>query len=415
MRILMVTQCYPPVFGGIEQHVRNLSAELAARGHEVAVATLWQQDTPEYEVQGQVRIYRLRGSVHRLADVLYTNAQRFYAPPAPDPELGQALRRVLARERPQVVHAHNWLVSSYIPLKSWARAPLLMALHDYSFVCPRWTLMREGQVCPGPRWARCMQCAARQYGPIKGPLTALGVRHFVDARRADVDLFLPVSTAVAEGNGLISRRLPYRIIPPFASAPPQSEPASIVPYLAQLPRPGFLLFVGGLSRHKGYDVLLHAYGRLTGVPPLVLIGYETSEIPIAAINPPPNVTILRHWPHEAVMAAWRRSLLGVVPSVWPDPCPTVTLEAMAAGRPVIASRMGGLPDEVVDGVTGILTPPGDGEALQRAILRLVNDPDLCTRMGQAGLSRFAEFAPASVVPRFEQAYTDTLAGYRAGK
>src|SRR5215217_1744647 len=87
VRILMLTQFYPPYIGGEERHVRNLSASLAARGHSVAVATLGNSDLPDFELDQDVRVYRIRGTLQR-AEWLFSESGRRHAPPFPDPELG---------------------------------------------------------------------------------------------------------------------------------------------------------------------------------------------------------------------------------------------------------------------------------------------------------------------------------------
>ncbi len=78
------------------------------------------------------------------------------------------------------------------------------------------------------------------------------------------------------------------------------------------------------------------------------------------------------------------------------------------GRPVIASRIGGLRDIVVDGETGFLTPPGDRRALQQAIQKLLDDPALRERMGAMAEQRAAQFRASAVVPRIEQVYQEVL-------
>jgi glycosyltransferase involved in cell wall biosynthesis len=225
------------------------------------------------------------------------------------------------------------------------------------------------------------------------------------AERATVDAFLPVSLATAEGNGLIGSRLPYRVIPNFVPDDIGEPTGPPDPRLADLPDAPFLLFVGDLTPSKGVDVLLRAYAGLAAPPPLVLIGRKTPETPTAL---PPGVSMHASWPHAAIMDAWRRSLVGLAPSVWPDPCPTVAMEAMATGRPVIAARVGGLSDIVADGETGLLVPPGDAEALRRAMARLIDDPALRERMGAAARRRVTAFQAGDVVPRIEQVYRELL-------
>jgi glycosyltransferase involved in cell wall biosynthesis len=87
----------------------------------------------------------------------------------------------------------------------------------------------------------------------------------------------------------------------------------------------------------------------------------------------------------------------------------VALEAMISGRPVIASKIGGLSDTVADGETGLLVPPDDATALAEALRRLLADRDLREQMGQAGRKRSENFRAAAVVPRVEQVYQLTVA------
>jgi glycosyltransferase involved in cell wall biosynthesis len=290
-------------------------------------------------------------------------------------------------------------------LKTWRRTGLLLTLHDYSLICAKKRLMYRGSPCSGPGFTKCLACAADHYGPAKGVATALSNWAMQPLERAAVDLFLPVSRAVAIGNRLEERRLPYRLIPNFVPddvAVPKGDATSFV---AQLPPDSYLMFAGDLAYDKGVGVLLQAYTQLSCPPPLVLIGRPSSGAPT---HIPPNVTVLHSWPHHAVIEAWRRSLVALVPSIWPDPCPTVVMEAMASGRPVIGSRIGGISDLILDGETGLLVPPGDATALRQALERILSDAALRARLGQGALRRVVAFQEGAVVPQIEQAYRDVL-------
>ena len=404
MRILMLTQFYPPTIGGEEHQVRNLSHELAARGHEVAVATFWNDGLPEFELERTVRIYRIRSTVQR-ADWLFSERARRHAPPFPDPEAVWALQRVIRQEQPEIVHAHNWLLHSFLPLKAWSRAKLVVTLHDYSFACAKKRLMYQGAPCSGPNLGKCLACAGHHYGLGKGVATVFGHQTMGALERATVDMFLPVSHAVAEGNGLVDSRLPYQVIPNFLPDEPGLHQENMDIYLAQLPPEEFLLFVGDLGHEKGLFVLLRAYAELSNAPPLVLIGRAYGDTPAAF---PPNVFVYKSWPHAAVLQAWRHSMAALAPSIWPEPFGLVVIEAMMSSRPVIASKTGGVTDLVVDGETGLLVPPGDPTALRQAIERLLADPGLRRCMGQAARRKVTEFQASAVVPRVEQIYTDLL-------
>src|SRR6059058_765827 len=108
MKILMVSDFYPPFLGGVEVLVSSVSRELVRRGHEVAVATILSQGLPSTRVQDGVAIHRI-GTTTKRANRLFATPARPWAPPAPDPEAVAALRRVLEDERPDVVHGHDWL------------------------------------------------------------------------------------------------------------------------------------------------------------------------------------------------------------------------------------------------------------------------------------------------------------------
>ncbi len=177
------------------------------------------------------------------------------------------------------------------------------------------------------------------------------------------------------------------------------------PELDQLPPGDFLLYAGDLSVDKGLPVLLAAYAGLSAPPPLVLLGRQCADTPATL---PPGVIMLHTWPRRSVLWAWRRCLFALVPSVWPEPCPTVVMEAMAMGKPVIGSRIGGLPDLIVDGETGLLVQPGDVEALRAAIVRLLTDVDGRERMSRAALQHAPRFHVSTVVPRIERVYDRLL-------
>lgn len=400
MRILMVTQFFPPIVGGEEHIIQHLSRELVKRGHEVAVATLWHPGSEEYEVNQGVRIYRIRSTTQR-ALWLYSEPGRTHVPPLPDPEAVAGIRKIITKERPDIVHAHNWLVYSFLPLKAWSKARLVLTLHDYSLVSVTKRLMYQGAPCSGPALFKCLGCAAGHYGVGKGSFTTLAHRTFAGMLRSSVDMYLPISHATAVGNGLPDSGLPYQVIPNFVPDDPgKPEPAN-EENLACLPGKDYLLFVGDASDDKGVQFLVEAYSGLQDVPPLVIIGRRLPSTPEVF---PPNVYFMNRWPHSDVMAAWRRCSIGLVPSIWPEPLGMVALEAMEAGKPLIASRIGGLPDVIVDGETGLLIPPGDVKALQKAILTLTNDMNLRQRMGLAGKRRLDDFRASKILPRIEQVY-----------
>ncbi|MBE3561716.1 MAG: glycosyltransferase family 4 protein [Ktedonobacteraceae bacterium] len=407
MRILMLSQFYPPMIGGEERHVRDLSIALAARGHHVAVATLWHKGLPEFECDQGVSVYRIRASMPRFT-ALFSDPKGHHSPPFPDPEGVLALRRLVKEERPDIVHAHNWLLHTFTPIKVWSKAKFVVTLHDCSLVCAQQQFMNHGKLCDGPDLLKCLWCASHHYGPVKGMPVVLALQFWRERAQRAVDMFLAVSRAIAEISQLKQHHLPYQIIPNFIRDDLGALPADVSEkYLAQLPPEGYLLFVGNIGRAKGVDTLLEAYAGLNERLPLVLIGPPVLDFPTPEL---PNVHVLHSWPHAAVMHALSRCTISLIPSACLDACPTVAMEAMAMGRPVIASRIGGLPDIVVDGETGLIVPPGDAQKLRDAIQYLLDNPEQRACMGAAAKQRVADFQIRTVIPRIEEVYQKVLQG-----
>ena len=410
MRILLLAQFFPPDIGGEERHVFNLANTLAERGHEVAVATQSMVDVPDQETLASgVRVHRFATAAMRLPGVYSTN--RAHHPPLPDPLGVRELSRIARQERPHVVHAHNWIVNSAVALRrsssTGLRFGLVLTLHDFSHVCATKRLIRMGLPCEGPAVARCLRCATAHYGPTLGPLTAAATGLMRPWKNRAVDHVVCVSNAVASGNR-IPRGPNTSVIPNFvldevvvgrAGDAAQRQAEDTPP---GLPKEEFLLFVGELSRDKGVPTLLQAYESLGRKrPPLLLIGRRTPDTPT---HFPEGVRACAEWPHDQVMAAFRRCLFAILPSICLDACPTTVLEAMASGRTVVATATGGIADMIVDGENGILVPPGDDHKLAEAMARLLNDSELRARLAVGAQERVQRFTSSAVVERLEAVY-----------
>jgi glycosyltransferase involved in cell wall biosynthesis len=405
MRILMLAQSYAPIVGGVERLVEDLSIELVARGHEVSVATLSQPGREAGPNQNGIEVHGLASSTYRMPGISLDNERR-HAPPAPDPETVLDLRRLLRRERPDVVHAHNWLLHSYLPLDRRGGPGLALSMHDYGLVCATKRFLNHGAPCSGPGLGKCISCAADYYSPVKGAGVAMLTRASERRVRRHVDVFLPVSEAVRVRCGL-ELSDSCRVVPNLIRELPQPLPAGD-PHLASLPSEPFILYFGDVTVDKGGAVLAEAYRSLHNPPPLVLVGRCFLE-EVASL---PGVVALGPMPHRYAIEALRRSLFTVVPSILPETFGLVALETAAAGKPIVASDIGGLGDVVIDGETGLLVPPADPQALRAAIERLIAEADLRRRLGDRARDRAADFSPAAVVPQFEQAYEVALARRR---
>ena len=411
MRVLLLAQFFPPDIGGEERHVFNLATTLAARGHKVAVATQRMAGVPDQETLASgVRVHRFATAAMRLPGVYSTD--RTHHPPLPDPLGVRELSRITRQERPEVVHAHNWIVNSAVALRRSSPAGphfgLVLTLHDFSHVCATKRLMRMGSACEGPAVKRCLPCAAAHYGTAVGTLTAAATALMRPWKNRAIDHVVCVSNAVASGNH-IPRGPNTSVIPNFvldeavvsrAGDTAQGRAEDIPP---SVPEEEFLLFVGELSRDKGLPPLLRAYESLGRKrPPLLLVGRRTPDTPA---HLPDGAQMCAEWPHDHVMAAFRRCLFAVLPSICLDACPTTVLEAMASGRPVVATATGGIVDMIVDGENGLLVPPDDEYRLAAAMARLLNDANLRTRLAAGARERVQRFTASAVAERLEAVYS----------
>ena len=196
MRILMLSQFYPPVVGGQERHVRELSHALGALGHAVEVATISTDGHDETVLDGDIPVHRLQTTAQRIPRI-YTEPGRPHAPPLPDPRLRAGIGRLLGGGRFDVAHAHDWIVNSLLGPASRTGTPVVLTLHDYSHVCATKRMMRQHMVCAGPGPVACLRCASAQHGPLVGPGVVAANVAGRRARRTGVASFVAVSPIVA--------------------------------------------------------------------------------------------------------------------------------------------------------------------------------------------------------------------------
>lgn len=405
MRILEVTDFYPPpVAGGRELRVQMLSHEFSRRGHAVEVLTMAGAQGPSVDQDGSIIVRRLSGW-SRLLSRHYANPDMPFHPTLPDPAMSAEIADHIRRFRPDVVHVHSWMLYSILSAVKKAPVPIAVWMHDYEYVCPRTTLFFNGaRACSGPATTKCLPCAAGQYGFVKAAALTAGLAAMKKAQ-GRVDKFVAVSRFVATSTApyLSSSDTTVDVIPNFVPGA-AFEPAPGRP--AFVPQEGdYFMYAGALAPHKGIDVLLDAWQRMSTRVPLVLAGIRKVDTPDAF---PVGVVVAKNVPFDDVLRGWRHSLAAIVPSIWSEPCPSVVLEAMAAGTPVIASAVGGVTDLVNDGTSGILVPPGDAEMLASAMDRMVVDETARSEMGRAGRALATNHTLDVVASRWESVFAELV-------
>ena len=414
MRILLVSDYYPPFIGGAHRQTRLLATILQRRGHDVTVATPWSGGLPEFE-DDSVPVYRLRQLRTLLPSFARSPRQR-HQPPFPDPVTVWQLRRLLRRVRPEIVHSYGWITYSVAAALTRGDVPLVISARDYAYSCPKRTLLHRGRPCSGPALGKCLPCSMQHFGMAKGAIAVLSILPAAPMVRRRVDGVHSVSTFVQH---IVQRdflrrpaQLPLAVIPSFLEATGAGSVADaeeLDRWLEPVGSRPFILFVGQLRLEKGITQLLDAYAALDDPPPLVMMGTVEPDTPRQL---PAGATIIEDVPHAVVMGAWDRCLFGVLPSLWPEPLGSVVYEGMSRGKAVIGTRPGGHTDMIDDGENGLLVEAGDTRALRGAMQRLLEDEKLRARLGVAARQRAQAFTDELSVPRFEELYRQVIARRR---
>ncbi|MCC6670255.1 MAG: glycosyltransferase [Planctomycetes bacterium] len=415
LAILLVANGYPPEsVGGVEQHVQGLARCLAERGHRVQVYARSGRADGEPGTLVEERIdgipvtrvvYRYEGN-RDLRDLYTCNL------------LDAAFTRHLAGRSFDVAHVHHFSgISTGIVRELRTRAlPCVLTLHDYWLLCPRGQMWHpRGERCEQVELARCTGCLRSTWPqwPPGGPTEAMVGFVHEHARAVFEDataVVVPSARALAPFR---AAGLPAARVHVVENGVDVAALAGIAPPTRAAGAPLRVGYLGSVIPSKGLAVLIEALHALpSGRAELHVHGnafpyFEDAtylERALAAMKRRDAMTY-----HGAYAAADLPGILAgldvvAVPALWNEVFGLTAREAMAAGRAVVASRVGGLQDALEDGRQGLLVPPGDAQALAAALHRLALDPELVARLGRAGRTRV----------RSLQAMTDELATLYAG-
>ena len=177
------------------------------------------------------------------------------------------------------------------------------------------------------------------------------------------------------------------------------------------PRP-YVLAIGRLVQQKGFDVLIEAFGRAEMMGMDLLIAGEGPELGVLGnlserLGLAGRIHFVGRANRPQAVALFKNCTFFVMPSRI-EPLGIVNLEAMAAGKAVIASRVGGVPEIVLDRETGILVPGGDALELAAALSHLAGDAELRQRLGSAGHARAEQFSWTRIAAQYERIYRSVL-------
>jgi glycosyltransferase involved in cell wall biosynthesis len=364
-----VLQVFQPPRGGAPEHVTRLSIALQAAGWDVEVAG--PADSHFLGILGDAGIATHTIPFGRKPELRDVHAAR-------------ALRELVRRRRPALVHAHSSKAGALVRLAVGPEVPVIYTPHCFAF--------------------------AAGFGA--GQRAAYRVVEQLLVRRATAVVAVSAwehAQAVSALRGLSRRIVLIRHgVPP---ADPAEPPAWVPGWARGRPVLGFL---GRVEEEKGPVRFVQAFARACEDPAFtacgLVVGDGTAEAAVhAEIAATGLGERLRHEPFGGRMGPWLAALdLLVLPSRW-ESLPLAILEAMQAGVPVLSTDVGGVGEAITDGVTGCLVPPGDEAALARAMAQLAADPVRRAALAAAARERVQrDFATQRMVDQTATLYRTIL-------
>jgi glycosyltransferase involved in cell wall biosynthesis len=295
----------------------------------------------------------------------------------------QALIRA---KRPGIVHAHNLyplLTPSVLAASRNLSVPAVLTAHNFFLTCPVYTHLSGAHICTSCMGGREYNCITRNCRENLPESILYAARAALTRARNlvfdNVCLVIALSSFAAkhlESAGYPRDRI--TVLPNSVPLPPTQATPQTGEYIA---------YAGRLTHSKGVDFLLAA-ARLTGLPLRLAGDPANSSFPKETL--PANVKFVGQLSRERMAQFYQGARFCVVPSRWFEMCPLVVLEAMSFGLPVIAFRVGGIPELVIDGETGLLCDLDHPEELAVRMRQLWNSPTDCAQLGNAARTRVQE-------------------------
>lgn len=407
MHVALVNRWYPPHtgFGGVAMYNYFLAAALTEKGHRVSiVAARWSPTVPPVEQCDRIHVRRLlvkhRPWLHRLP--LAGRHMRSVVLASYSRQVMHALRDLESKDRPDVVEFADIEAEGYAYLRQKRRCPVIVRCHTPMFVLHRYYRAEEWPGSTSRIQAREKLCIS-QADALTAP------------SRNMAETIADECNVSRERIAVIPNALDVR---PFERAGSESSSqrnggSDVV-----------ILHVGRLDRGKGIEVLAEAIPSvLEQIPEARFVFAGDGRLPtgsgtwrtrleekLSAQQKSGRVTFLGELSLSALADWYGRVDIAVVPSLIYESFSYTCAQAAAAGLPVVASRIGGIPETIEDGVAGILVEPGNVEQLLSALLRLAREPILRRQMGAAGQRKAARsFAASEVAEQTLEIYRSAVA------
>jgi len=405
MKILQINKFYY-LKGGSERYLFALSDMLEKDGQMVIPFAMRGEKNlfSKYDVYFPKTVDLKKFSLRNILKVFYNW------------DAGRKLEKLIKAEQPDIVHLHNFshqLSSSVINVLKKYHIPIVQTLHDYKLICPNYRLFSGGKDCYKCRGGKYYNCLLNKCVKNSYPKSLLAMLEAYYCRGRDVykkiDLFIAPSRFMKDicvSFGIAENKI--RVLNNFLEKTASAE----VPKASSEP---YLLYYGRLAEEKGIEVLVRAMVLTEEKIKLAIIGagpnFGEIKSLIEELKLTDRIKMLGPKFGEELNSYIVNSRAVVVPSLWPENFPFVVMEAMTAGKPVIASAIGGLKEMVSDGENGFLFVPGDIKSLALAVNKLFQADQ--EKLSRAALAASEKYGPKNHLSEIIKIYQSLIDKNRA--
>jgi len=403
IRVLLVSEYFPPkIMGGGEINLFLLAKTLAEKDVDVYVLTSHHKRLKTYEENEGVNIYRRLKTGSNATGIISNFKRRFIFPNSVVDEIIKIKKEIDI----DVIHFIGTSVIAAKKLKD-VKKLLFATIESYPTLCPKGDRIYHGAgeckiVCSFTEFLKC-QFNSSEIGKMKNrfylkynPLFLTYLYRYYKKLNNSLKYCNLIAISNYIKNLLKKHGMESKVVP---------NVIDVSKFYSKKRKPGKvrIVYLGSLTKYKGAHILLQALKGLNCRCDLYGEGIMKDELNKMILDYDLDVEIHSPVPYEKIPLLYANSDIVVFPSVWPEPFGRIAIEAMAAGKAVIGSDIGGI-KETVEKVAGIIIKPGNVDGLRKALKKLIDNPKLRANMGNMGVKAVKKYSKENVIKKIIKEY-----------
>lgn len=382
MKILQINKFFF-LKGGSERYFFDLSELLSEKKHQIIVWST--QHSKNFSFSGLGNFAQFSDfSKHEGFLKDFKKVRRIFW----NKEAAKKLEKIIKREKPDIAHLHNFmshLSSSIIFTLKKYNIPIVMTLHDYKLFCPNYQLFSQGKVCfdclEKRNFSSCLSKKCIKDSYIKSLISYLEAKSQKDILKVTdkIDVFLAPSRFMKRK--AIQAGIPVKKVihlPYFVSKDKKQNSFS--------KENSYLLYFGRLNQEKGINLLIKSFIQVSkdfSKWKLKIVGNGPEKEKLKNLAKEySQIEFLGYKKSDELKELISNSYLTILPSIWPDNLPFSILESLSLAKPVLATRIGGIPELIKDKKTGLLFKLNNQKDLTDKIIWAINYKKEIRKIGE---------------------------------